>query len=100
MNTNQIRVIPVLAMMTAIVWAALAAQSQIVLSPYPLPAEQVAYNWQADAGQVFGLLPAQVEQMTAQEWGEHQKKMWVMLPEEQAKYREVVRTNIADRIRG
>jgi hypothetical protein len=102
MKNARIMIVPVAAMAVAFVWASLAAGPQAQLTPYPLPAESVAaHHWQQDAGQIFGVLPTQVEQaMTAQEFGTHQKKLWVLQGAEREQYQQAVRGQILKQVRG
>jgi hypothetical protein len=95
-------VVPVVAMALAFVWSSLVAGPQAPLTPYPLPAQKMAtYDWQQNAGETFGLRPAQVGNvMTEREWETHQKKMWVMMPEEREQYQQEVRTSILKQARG
>ena len=84
MKRSRLILVPIGAMAVAFAWSSLVAEPQRESTPYPLPTTEVApYNWQADAGQIFGVPPAQVESaMTEQEWQAHQKKMVVMPPEQ------------------
>jgi hypothetical protein len=102
MKSSRLIFVPIGAMAVAFAWSFLVAEPQRELTPYPLPAtEVVPYNWQADAGQIFGLLPAQVESaMTEQEWQAHQKKMVVMHPEQRAQYQQEVRARILRQVQG
>lgn len=95
-------VVPVVAMVVAFVWSSMVAGPQAPLTPYPLPAQKMAtHEWQQDAGEAFGLRPAQVgSAMTEREWETHQKKMWVMMPEERERYQQDVRTSILKQARG
>jgi hypothetical protein len=95
-------VVPVVAMAVAFVWSSMVTAPQAVLAPYPLPAQKMAgHDWQQDAGATFGLRPAQVGgAMTEREWETHQRKLWVMMPEEREQYQQNVRTNILKQARG
>jgi hypothetical protein len=95
-------VVPVAAMAVAFVWSSMVAGPQAPLIPYPLPAQKMAADdWQQNAGETFGLRPAQVgSAMTEREWQTHQEKMWVMMPEERERYQQNVRTNILKQVRG
>ena len=102
MKSSRLISVPIGAMAVAFAWSSLVAEPQRDPTAYPLPATEVApYNWQADAGQVFGLLPTQVETaMTEQEWQVHQKKMVVMPPEQRARYQQEVRARILKQVQG
>lgn len=102
MKSPRLIYVPICAMAVAFAWSSLMAEPQRVLTAYPLPATETApYNWQADAGQVFGLLPTQVETaMTEQEWQVHQQKMVVMPPEQRARYQQDVRARILKQVQG
>lgn len=95
-------VVPVAAMAVAFVWSSMVADPQAVLTPYPLPAQEMAaHNWQQDAGDTFGLRPTQVgSAMTEREWEAHQKKMWVMMPAEREQYQQNVRAHILKQAQG
>ena len=101
MKGSRLKYVPIGAMAVAFAWSSLVAEPQRESTPYPLPATEVApSNWQADAGQIFGVPPAQVESaMTEQEWQVHQKKMVAMQPEQRARYQKEVRQQIVERIR-
>jgi hypothetical protein len=102
MNNSRLICVPIGAMAMAFVWSSWMAEPQREMASYPLPATEVAaYNWQADAGQVFGLLPNQVEiAMTEREWQDHQKKMIVMPPKQRARYQQEVRARILKQVQG
>jgi hypothetical protein len=102
MKNARLMIVPVAAMVVAFVWASMGAGTQAQFTPYPLPTEGVAtYNWQQDAGQIFGVLPTQVEKvMTAQEYGTHQSRMWVMQGEEREQYQQAIREQILKQARG
>ena len=102
MKNPRLIYVPIGAMAVAFAWSFLAAEPQRELTQYPLPATATApYNWQADAGQIFGLLPTQVERvMTEQEWQAHQKKMAVMPPAQRVQYQQEVRTRILKQVQG
>jgi hypothetical protein len=102
MRNSRLTCVPIAAMAVAFVWSSLVAGPESELTPYPLPAAEVAaYNWQADAGQVFGLLPAHIESaMTEQEWQTHQKKMLAMRPEQRVRYQQDVRVRILKQVEG
>ena len=102
MKNPRLMYVPIAAMAVAFVWSSLVAGPEPELTPYPLPAPEVAaYNWQADAGQVFGLLPAHIESaMTEQEWQAHQRKMLAMRPEQRARYQQDVGVRILKQVQG
>jgi len=102
MKRSRLMLVPIGAMAVAFAWSSLVAEPQRESTPYPLPTTEVApYNWQADAGQIFGVPPAQVESaMTEQEWQAHQKKMVVMPPEQRARYQQEVRARILKQVQG
>jgi hypothetical protein len=102
MKNSRVIYVPIGAVAVAFAWSLLVAEPQRSVSPYPLPATEVApYNWQADAGQVFGLLPTQIESaMTEEEWQTHQKKMVVMKPDQRVRYQQEVRSRILKQVQG
>jgi hypothetical protein len=102
MKRSRLILVPIGAMAVAFAWSSLVAEPQRESTPYPLPTTEVApYNWQADAGQVFGVPPAQVENaMTEREWQAHQKKMVVMPPAQRARYQHEVRARILRQVQG
>jgi len=102
MKSFRFFMVPVVAMAVAFVWSSMVAGPQAPLTPYPLPAQKMATDdWQQNAGETFGLRPAQVGSvMTEREWETHQKKMWVMMPEEREQYQQEVRTSILKQARG
>ena len=102
MKSSRLMYVPIGAMAVAFAWSSLVTEPQRELTPYPLPATEVApYNWQADAGQIFGVPPAQVgSAMTKQEWQVHQEKMVVMQPEQRARYQQEVRARILRQVQG
>jgi|WetSurMetagenome_2_1015567.scaffolds.fasta_scaffold17797_4 hypothetical protein len=102
MKSFRFFVVPVAAMAVAFVWSSMVTAPQGVLTPYPLPAQKIAVDdWQRDAGDTFGLRPAQVgSAMTEREWETHQKKMWVMMPAEREQYQQNVRTTILKQAQG
>jgi hypothetical protein len=102
MKSSRPMIIPVAAMAVALVWASLDTGPQTRLAPLPLPTESVAASsWQQDAGQIFGVLPTQVEKvMTAQEFGTHQSKIWAMQTGEREQYQQAIREQILKQTRG
>jgi hypothetical protein len=102
MKSFRFFVVPVAAMAVAFVWSSMITAPQAVLTPYPLPAQKIAADdWQRDAGETFGLRPAQVgSAMTEREWETHQKRMWVMMPEEREQYQQNVRITILKQAQG
>jgi hypothetical protein len=102
MKSFRFFVVPVAAMAVAFVWSSMVTAPQGALTPYPLPAQKIAVgDWQRDAGDTFGLRPAQVgSAMTEREWETHQKKMWVMMPAEREQYQQNVRTTILKQAQG
>lgn len=101
MNESRLSVIPVLAMVVAFGWSLLVAEPQASLTPYPLPAQEMASNWQQDAGEALGVGPALVGRaMTEREWEAHQEKMQAMRPEERERYQQTVRSRILKQAQG
>lgn len=102
MKGSRLLYVPIGAMAVAFAWSSLTAEPQRETAPYPLPEMEVsAYNWQADAGQIFGLLPTQVgSAMTEEEWQAHQRKMVAMRPAQRVQYQQEVRARILKQIQG
>ncbi|OGB93897.1 MAG: hypothetical protein A2Z31_04360 [candidate division NC10 bacterium RBG_16_65_8] len=101
MRDFRLSVVPLTAMAVAFGWSFLTAEPQANLTPYPLPAQEMASTWQQNAGQTLGLQPALVERaMTEREWEAHQKKMRVMRPEERDLYQQAVRSRVLRQAQG
>lgn len=101
MRVSRLFAVPVIAMVVAFCWSFLAAEPTSTLTPYPLPAQEVASTWQQDAGESLGLRPALVERaMTEREWEALRQKMNAMRPDERARYQQAVRSRILKQVEG
>jgi len=90
------------AIAVAAAWGTLSQGPEPVRVPYPLPADAQASSgeWAEQAERAFGLTAGTVGQaMTEAEWQAHQRKMSAMQPQERSRYQEVVRQQIAQRLK-
>ncbi len=91
------------AIVFALAWVVGIPALATILNPveqpreaYPLPrmeAGQATYDQKAE--ETFGLKRGAGKLMTESEWANHERNLWVLSPEEQAKYRLNVRQEIA-----
>jgi hypothetical protein len=66
----------------------------------PLPTiQQAEASWDQQAEQALGLKPGQGQYLTEAEWAAHQRTLWTMVPEAQARYRQDVQGQVAERER-
>jgi hypothetical protein len=91
------------AIVLALAWVVGIPTLATILTPveqpreaYPLPrmeAAQATYDQKVE--ETFGLKPGTGKLITESEWANHERNLWVLSPEDQAKYRLNVRQEIA-----